>query len=113
VVNIILLEISKFVTRNCADTEIVSRFSHDRFAVLSIDCSLEHARNLAETIRSETEKKTIVTLDSSFTVTVNIGSAIYNPAAAGEPETGAGLLSSAESALARSRQAGKNRIAAV
>jgi len=111
--NIILLEISKIVARNCAGREIVSRFAHDRFALLSIDSSPEHARSLAEAIRSETEKKTIVTPDSSFSVTVNIGAAIHNPAAAREHESGAGLLSSAESALARSRQAGKNRIAVV
>ena len=106
--DIILLEISKIIIRNCIETDIISRFTNDRFAVLSCDCSLKNIKKISEKIRSDIEKNTVITPDGKFTVTASIGISLTNVLK--EPGKANDLVNSAETALMQAKREGKNRV---
>ncbi|HOO72982.1 MAG TPA: diguanylate cyclase [Spirochaetota bacterium] len=108
--DIIMLEISKIITKHAADTDIVSRFGTDMFAVLSPDCSPERIREVSECIRADVEKKTIITPDGQFTMTVSIGAAVQKFDSSQAPKTETEFIASAEAALSRAVKAGRNRV---
>lgn len=108
--DIIVLEISKIIIRNCAETDVISRFSGGNFAVLITDCSIEHIKDLSEKIRLEIENNTVITPDGKFSVTASIGASFINSGSGEKPEAGNTLMSSAEEALSQAKKNGKNRV---
>lgn len=108
--DIILLETSKIIIRNCAETDIISRFSGNNFAILTTDCSIEHITALSENIRHEIEQNVIITPDGNFSVTTSIGASFICYSSEEKPQAENDLLVSAETALSRAKQKGKNRI---
>ncbi len=108
--DIILLEISKMIIRNCSETDVISRYSEENIAVLTTDCSIEHVKNLSEKIRQAIEAQTIITPDGHFSVTVSVGVSFINFGSGIKPAAANALISSAETALAQAKQMGKNRV---
>jgi diguanylate cyclase (GGDEF)-like protein len=108
--NIILMETAKTITRNCAETEIIGRFGGEEFAVLSPECSIKYIQDMAEQIRSAMEKNIIVTPDGEFSVTVSIGISCIDTDHLNSPENNRDLPGSAEAALLRAKENGRNRV---
>jgi diguanylate cyclase (GGDEF)-like protein len=106
--DIILLEVSKIITRNCSETDLISRFSADKFAVLSDNSSLKYVEKLSKKIKSDIEKNTVITPDGKFSVTASIGVSFCRSI----KKTGSAddLIKSAEHALKQAKLKGKNRI---
>jgi diguanylate cyclase (GGDEF)-like protein len=108
--NIILMETAKTITRNCMETDIIGRFGGEEFAVLSPDCSIKYIQNMAEQIRSAIEKNIIVTPDGEFSVTVSIGVSCIDIDRLNSLEKNHDLTGSAETALLRAKENGRNRV---
>jgi diguanylate cyclase (GGDEF)-like protein len=105
--NIILMETAKTILRNSRETDSVGRFGGEEFALLSPDCSIEQIRIMAEQIRSAVEENKIITPDGEFKVTVSIG--VYFVGAENlHPDKN--LPGSAEAALLRAKENGRNRV---
>jgi diguanylate cyclase (GGDEF)-like protein len=108
--NIILMETAKTITRNCMETDIIGRFGGEEFAVLSPECSIKYIQDLAEQIRAAIEKNVIVTPDGKFSVTVSIGISCSDVDRPNLPENNRDLPGSAEAALLRAKENGRNRV---
>jgi diguanylate cyclase (GGDEF)-like protein len=108
--NIILMETAKTIIRNCPATDIIGRFGGEEFAILSPGCSIEHIQGMAEQIRSAVEKNTIVTPDGEFSVTVSIGVFFVSSERLHLKENNYDLPGSAEKALLRAKENGRNRV---
>ncbi|MBN2402561.1 MAG: diguanylate cyclase [Spirochaetes bacterium] len=107
--NIILMETAKTITRSCAATDVIGRFGGEEFAVLCTDRSISSIQEMAEQIRAAVEKNVIVTPDGNFSVTVSIGISCID---AGHLNTNNNhdLPGTAERALLRAKENGRNRI---
>ena len=108
--NIILMETSKTVVRSCSEIDIVGRFGGEEFAVLLPDCSLEQVQAKAENIRSAIEKNKVVTPDGQFSVTVSIGVFFAGSELLRSKEKNLNLPESAEQALLRAKENGRNKV---
>jgi diguanylate cyclase (GGDEF)-like protein len=108
--NIILMETAKAITRNCMETDIIGRFGGEEFAVLSPECSIKYIQDMAEQIRSAIEKNVIVTADGKFSVTVSIGISCIDTDNLNSHEKNHDLPGSAEAALLRAKENGRNRV---
>ena len=108
--NIILMETAKTITRNCMETDIIGRFGGEEFAVLSPECSIKYIQDMAEQIRSAIEKNVIVTPDGEFSVTVSIGISCIDTDRLNSHENNHDLAGSAEAALLRAKENGRNRV---
>jgi diguanylate cyclase (GGDEF)-like protein len=108
--NIILLETAKIITRSCRDTDIIGRFGGEEFAVLSPESSKKHILQIAEQIRSAIEKNVIITPDGEFSVTVSIGVSYVDAVRLKADESYHDLPGSAETALLRAKENGRNRV---
>ncbi len=107
--NIVLMEASKSIVRTCADTDIVGRFEGDVFAILSLESSSKQAAQLAEEIRSAIEKSAIITPDGKFSITASIGIVCISAGRLKENESYQDYLKTADTALLRAKENGKNR----
>ncbi len=108
--DILVLEVSKIIMRNFSDTDVVSRFSGESIAVLTIGRPVEQINDLAEKIRHEIEHGTIITPDGTFSVTASIGVSFRSSGSGEGHEDGNDLIFSAGTALAQARYKGKNRV---
>jgi diguanylate cyclase (GGDEF)-like protein len=108
--NIILMETAKTIKRNCVETDIIGRFGGEEFAVLSPECSIKYIQDMADQIRSAIEKDVIVTPDGEFSVTVSIGISCIDTDRLNSHENNYDLPGSAEAALLRAKENGRNRV---
>ena len=109
-VDIILLETAKIISRNCAETDIVSHFHSDKFVILSPDCSAEYAEGLSEKIRNKIESNRVITPDGTFAVTASIGVSFSRSRDGKALESENDFIHSAEAALQQAKKKGKNKV---
>ncbi len=108
--NIILMETAKTIVLSCTDAEIVGRFGGEEFAVLSFSGSLKYIQDIAEGIRSAIENKIIITPDGKFSTTVSVGISFIAAGQINADEKNFDLPGSAEKALLRAKENGRNRV---
>ncbi|TNF92710.1 MAG: EAL domain-containing protein [Gammaproteobacteria bacterium] len=88
------------------EADTFARLGGDEFGILLEDCSVEHARDTAETIRRVVENFRFVRDNTIFRIGVSIGLVPINEASSNLPE----VLSAADSACYVAKEQGRNRI---
>ena len=89
-------------------SDLVSRYGGDEIAIILPETSLSSAMTLGEVCRSAISRA-IKAAGVAIPVTISVGVAAYDPA---RPVNKDQLLRSADDALYRSKQAGRNRVTA-
>lgn len=88
---------------HCRQSDLVTRFGGDEFAILLPDTSLEDAVACAEKIRQHLESRTLVEQAGRVTASLGVAMRVDN-------EDSADLLRRTDHALHRSKKEGRNRI---
>lgn len=95
------------LTENLRETDKACRFGGEEFVVVLPECDAKTARQVAERIRLAVEAR-VLQLDGDQTVTLTISLGVATSPNNGEtPKT---LLKSADSALYKSKEHGRNRV---
>lgn len=104
----LLTAIARVIKTAARDTDLVSRYGGDEFAVVSPETSVPEARQLAERIRAAVAANAfdLPGLPRAGGLTLSIGVAGF-PADGDDPDA---LVRAADSALYRAKAAGKNRV---
>ena len=108
--DIALVEVARELREQCREIDHVARYGGEEMALILPETDLAGAVNLAERVRRAIEGRPIGRLggDGEIAVTASFGVAAVPESAADAPE----LISAADRALYRAKQAGKNRVAA-
>ena len=105
--DIILKQLGGVLIDTCRSFDIVSRNGGEEFSVLLLDCSPDHAVEIAEKLRSTIENYKFILNDSTkINITVSIGVATY-------PDTTSDLdklFEDADSALYTAKRNGRNKV---
>ncbi|MCT1902149.1 GGDEF domain-containing protein [Oceanobacillus sojae] len=105
--NQILTEFSDILLKNIRSLDIAFRNGGDEFSIILPDCSLENALEAAKRIQKEVEAHTFqISEEQSICVTVSIGAATYPDTCTNQHQ----IIQTADKALYKAKQSGKNRI---
>lgn len=102
-----LRSLGKTLASRLRPTDLAARYGGEEFAVLLPDADLDQARSLAERLCAETEKTEILAPDGTQlpSITISLGLATVQPG-----DTLETLIRSADTALYRAKQNGRNCI---
>jgi diguanylate cyclase (GGDEF)-like protein/PAS domain S-box-containing protein len=104
--DLVLCEVGKTIERASRGTDFVARTGGEEFGMLFPDTSIEMARPVAERIRKAVAATSVTTPDGEcIRVTISVGLAALTPAAAPDQ-----ALASADVALYRAKEQGRNRV---
>ena len=102
-----LRALSGRVSRSVRKIDRVCRFGGEEIAVILPDCDQKEAIHVAERVRQAVaEREFVVDTDVAVPITVSLGVSAY-PA---PTVTMSGILKSADTALYRAKQKGRNRV---
>lgn len=102
----ILKELSKVIKENIRQIDLMGRYGGEEFSIILPETDREQARLAAERIRQAIEERHIKAYDEDLKITVSMGVSEF-------PKHGKGinqLIDSADSALYKAKQAGRNRV---
>ncbi len=102
--DVVLQHAAKVCLASVSDTDVVTRFGGEEFAVIHPGTSLEEATSRADALRQALDHSLIRTDDKELHVTVSLG--VAEVAAADKP---ASLIVRADQALYAAKQGGRNR----
>jgi len=102
----VLQVLTRLVTRTTRSTDIVCRFGGEEFIVLMPEAGLDEGRAMAERLRQEISRLTVITAGGTLSLTVSLGVAELQ---AGD-ENIESLISSADRAMYRAKAAGRNQV---
>ena len=102
----VLRELAPTVQKIIRDTDLVARIGSDKFAVALPETCLDVACEMAEQIRKKIAYTPIKTNREMIRVTISLGVAEV----AAETRAWADLMTSADNAMLKAKQAGRNRI---
>jgi diguanylate cyclase (GGDEF)-like protein/PAS domain S-box-containing protein len=105
----VLKNIAQLLKRKARGTDIIARYGGDEFAVIMMEIDPRDALKVAEKIRRKIEMTPFHWEGSNFQISASIGVAAYHQGGACNWEE---LLRSADKALYRAKEAGRNRVAA-
>jgi diguanylate cyclase (GGDEF)-like protein/PAS domain S-box-containing protein len=104
--DLVLCEVGKTIERASRGTDFVARTGGEEFGMLFPDTPIEMARSVAERIRKAVAATSVTTPDGEcIRVTISVGLAALAPAATPEQ-----ALASADVALYRAKEQGRNRV---
>jgi diguanylate cyclase (GGDEF)-like protein len=103
----VLHGIAQVCMKNLRPDDILGRFGGEEFVILLPETKLEDARNIAERLRLLIEETPIETEIGPINTTISIGVAIKEKTTAISIDQ---LLSRADRAMYRAKQAGRNRV---
>ena len=101
----VLCKVAQTIDQMRRDSDLLARFGGEEFILVFPETDLAEARTVSERLRQMVESLTIEFQDSSISVTVSIGLASSR-----QGETFEALFSTADQALYRAKEAGRNRI---
>jgi diguanylate cyclase (GGDEF)-like protein len=101
----VLKTVASRIRKTVRETDVVSRYGGEEFAILLPGTDLEGARVIAEKIRAKVENQTFPRTTLTAPVTVSIGVASSGDHKPGKPEE---LLTFADNALYKAKAAGRN-----
>jgi diguanylate cyclase (GGDEF)-like protein len=87
--------------------DAIGRFGGEEFLLVLPGCSIEEGVKLAERICHVVSSEPVKVKNWSFEVSISLGVAVANQPAPGDVEA---LLRSADAALYRAKEAGRNRV---
>ena len=103
----VLREVARRVQESLRDYDIIGRFGGEEFLLVFPECNLEEGVKLAERICCVVSSEPIHIKKRSFPVSLSLGVAVAQDPA---PEDMEALLGSADDALYRAKEAGRNRV---
>ncbi|MEO0576968.1 MAG: EAL domain-containing protein, partial [Pseudomonadota bacterium] len=103
----LLQELGKLLKSKIRWRDTLARLGGDEFGILLESCSIEEAMATADALREAVGEYKFLWDERSFRLTASIG---LVPLSASETEDVAGVLSSADSACAAAKDAGRNRV---
>ncbi|MCB9655163.1 MAG: diguanylate cyclase [Deltaproteobacteria bacterium] len=107
----VLIETSRRLRSVFRESDILGRYGGEEFAAVLGESSLEAARSTAERIRSVLAEQPIETAQGPVPVTLSVGLASSNAAAAGTGRDDLqAVLQVADQALYRAKERGRNRV---
>jgi len=95
----------KIVQGELRAIDFLGRYGGEEFLLVLTQTNLEGARECAERVREQTERKTLEALGECSRITVSIGVAEYRPG-----EDTRDTIARADAALYRAKQEGRNRV---
>jgi diguanylate cyclase (GGDEF)-like protein len=102
----VLQVLTRLVTKTTRSTDIVCRFGGEEFIVLMPEAGREEGLAMAERLRQEISRMTIVTAGGTLSLTVSLGLAELLP----EDESLENLIARADRAMYQAKAAGRNTI---
>lgn len=103
----VLRVLTKRVTDTTRATDIVCRYGGEEFIVLMPEAGREEALAMAERLREEISRMTVVTEGSTLSLTISLGVASLDPAGQDDLES---LISRADRAMYQAKAAGRNTV---
>jgi diguanylate cyclase (GGDEF)-like protein len=104
--DVVLKTLAAYLQRTLRQTDVViCRYGGEEFVVLMPETNLEQAMSLAERLCHQISQIHIPSANGNFNITVSIGVASLGPEMDGEA-----LVDSADAAMYRAKQAGKNQV---
>jgi diguanylate cyclase (GGDEF)-like protein len=102
----VLQVLTKLVTRTTRSTDIVCRYGGEEFIVLMPEAGREEGVAMAERLRQEISRMTIVTAGGTLSLTVSLGVSELLP----EDENLESLIARADRAMYQAKAAGRNTV---
>ena len=109
----VLKQVAHIIRQSLRATDVLGRYGGEEFAVLLIETDAANARDVAERIRQSIQNHHIELEGKSIQITVSIGVSGYQqPVDTSQPvkAIGASLIATADGALYKAKQAGRNRV---
>jgi len=103
----VLRVLTELVTKTTRATDIVCRYGGEEFIVLMPEASREEGLAMAERLRQEVSRMTVVTAGGTLSLTVSLGVAALRPE---EDENIESLIARADRAMYQAKAAGRNTI---
>ncbi|MGC8926964.1 MAG: sensor domain-containing diguanylate cyclase [Myxococcota bacterium] len=100
----ILKNLAAIVRQNIRNVDLLIRYGGEEFLILSLESTLEDAFAIAERIRHEVENTEFLFEDKKLRITISLGVSSYRGGMTPE-----GFIRSADMALYRAKQNGRNR----
>jgi diguanylate cyclase (GGDEF)-like protein/PAS domain S-box-containing protein len=105
--DIVLIDLAAFIQDQIEPPGVVGRIGGEEFAILLPNSGIEHAKRIAESLRSAIERHTIVAGGHALTVTISVGIAVLD----GLQPDFSELMRRADAALYVAKRQGRNRVA--
>lgn len=102
----LLTKLAERIQGRIRDADVLARLGGDEFGLLLINCPLERAKRIAESLLDEVRLFRFVWEDKTFTLGVSIGLVPFS----GDGRNGATLLAAADTACYMAKEEGRNRI---
>ncbi|MCX7920852.1 MAG: diguanylate cyclase [Clostridia bacterium] len=102
----VLVNISKIIKENFRNMDITARYGGEEFAVILPELDVEAAASYAERLRRAVESMDLTYGGIQLKVTISLGIAAFPHHASSQ----SGLINAADSALYKSKEAGRNRV---
>lgn len=102
----VLKHFTAIITKSLRESDIIVRYGGEEFVTLLPECNLKNGRIAAERIRQAVTHSRHASLKPTE-LTCSIGVATFDPA---KPITGQELLTQADKALYKAKNAGRNRV---
>jgi diguanylate cyclase (GGDEF)-like protein len=103
----VLQVLTKRVSDTTRATDVVCRYGGEEFIVLMPEASREEGLAMAERLRQEVSRLTVVTEAAELSLTISLGVAAIDP---GEDETLESLINRADRAMYQAKAAGRNTV---
>jgi diguanylate cyclase (GGDEF)-like protein len=103
----VLQVLTKRVSDTTRATDVVCRYGGEEFIVLMPEASREEGLAMAERLRQEVSRMTVVTEAAELSLTISLGVAAIDP---GEDETLESLINRADRAMYQAKAAGRNTV---
>lgn len=102
----VLRHVARLLRGMCRETDVVARFGGEEFAILAVNMDPANIRPFFEGLRAAIESETVVFQKKKFAVTASFG-VCHDAEAATTLEA---MLKTADEALYRAKEAGRNRV---
>jgi Amt family ammonium transporter len=102
----LLRQLAGLIRRSIRNSDLLARLGGDEFGILLIQCSVEAAQRIADSIRRSIQNFSFVYAEKSFTQTVSIGMVVID----GHGIDLEQILSFADSACFSAKEEGRNKI---
>ncbi|HPW17227.1 MAG TPA: histidine kinase N-terminal 7TM domain-containing protein [Candidatus Aminicenantes bacterium] len=103
----VLQVLTRLVSKTIRATDVICRYGGDEFLVLMPEAGREEALAMAERLREEISRMTVVTPGGTLTLTVSLGVADLDPA--GDEDID-GLINRADRAMYQAKAAGRGQV---